>query len=420
MVVTDGHGNIKEQRSLNVINGYNWREALIALARENKQTEQEWNKDAQKAYQDAHAAYIAAVIGELVKMAQKYPNLLISLENLQKDFTKHRPEFEQAVYSQLINAIVNKFGLLIIKNIDPNQHGGVQKPLQLTSQYRTGKFEGVQNGITWLVPPEYTSKIDPATGFVNIQKLTYSTIKEAKSILHGMFKCVKWNDKEQMFELDIYFSDKSKASRKKWALCTTNEKRYYYNRRLKCHQELDVTEELKNLLREFNVSYQDGRNIIGDILKLQKGSGVFFKKFMWLYNCLASMRYFNPNTKEDYIMSPVRSSDGMFFDSRAVSGDMLGKYPQDADANGAFHIAMKCLYLVHEVVLKSDKKSEELKSADLKVDLKDWLGYMQARCAIECEGCQAERLVDGCTGVDSEKTANVRGGKQLTNESVLA
>jgi len=59
-------------------------------------------------------------------------------------------------------------------------------------------------------------------------------------------------------------------------------------------------------------------------------------------NITLSLRHNNGekgDKEQDYILSPVADDKGRFFDSRKAGDDM----PKDADANGAYHIAMKGL-----------------------------------------------------------------------------
>ena len=53
------------------------------------------------------------------------------------------------------------------------------------------------------------------------------------------------------------------------------------------------------------------------------------------------------NAEDDYLISPIKAEDGTFFDSREqFSLGKDAKLPIDADANGAYHIALKGLYLL--------------------------------------------------------------------------
>jgi CRISPR-associated protein Cpf1 len=74
------------------------------------------------------------------------------------------------------------------------------------------------------------------------------------------------------------------------------------------------------------------------------------------------MRNSNAETGEDFISSPVENNEGICFDSR------LGKenLPKDADANGAYHIALKGL-LVLEKIRRDEKRQGDL-SGSLSAD----------------------------------------------------
>ncbi|QCX53978.1 hypothetical protein FGE20_09660 [Elizabethkingia sp. JS20170427COW] len=57
------------------------------------------------------------------------------------------------------------------------------------------------------------------------------------------------------------------------------------------------------------------------------------------------MRNSISNSEVDYLISPVRNKSGDFYDSR-VADDSL---PKDADANGAYHIAKKGLWVLEQI-----------------------------------------------------------------------
>ena len=73
------------------------------------------------------------------------------------------------------------------------------------------------------------------------------------------------------------------------------------------------------------------------------------------------------NREEDRIISPVADKNGDFFDSGNVRDNSA---PQDADANGAFHIALKGLYLLKHGIL--DGKLE-------KISHDTWMKFTQSR-----------------------------------------
>ena len=72
----------------------------------------------------------------------------------------------------------------------------------------------------------------------------------------------------------------------------------------------------------------------------------------------------------DYMTSSVMSVDGNFFDSRTASS----KLPQDADANGAYNIARKGLWLIEKL---KNTKDADLPKAKLAIKNAEWLAYAQ-------------------------------------------
>ena len=89
------------------------------------------------------------------------------------------------------------------------------------------------------------------------------------------------------------------------------------------------------------------------------------------------MRNSNAQTGEDYIISPVKADDGTFFDSRnQLSLGKEAKLPIDADANGAYHIALKGLELLRRF---NETDEIKLKKADMKISNADWFKFVQEK-----------------------------------------
>ena len=81
------------------------------------------------------------------------------------------------------------------------------------------------------------------------------------------------------------------------------------------------------------------------------------------------MRNSNADTREDYILSPVVHDGRQFCTTDEVEkgkdadGNWISKLPVDADANGAYHIALKGLYLL-------------LNPQTKKIENEKWLQFM--------------------------------------------
>lgn len=84
----------------------------------------------------------------------------------------------------------------------------------------------------------------------------------------------------------------------------------------------------------------------------------FYSSLFYAFQKTLQIRNSNVATEEDYILSPV-SIEGRHFCSleeankgRDASGNWISKLPVDADANGAYHIALKGLYLLMNPQIK--------------------------------------------------------------------
>ena len=83
-----------------------------------------------------------------------------------------------------------------------------------------------------------------------------------------------------------------------------------------------------------------------------KGNTSFYKGLIALLRLVLQMRYTDGKGR-DFILSPVANDEGVFFNSEKAKETE----PNDADANGAYHIALKGLLLLKRI--KGEFKKEE-------------------------------------------------------------
>jgi CRISPR-associated protein Cpf1 len=82
------------------------------------------------------------------------------------------------------------------------------------------------------------------------------------------------------------------------------------------------------------------------------------------------MRNSVTGTDIDYMVSPVANGCGDFFDSRNAKEGL----PINADANGAYNIARKGLWLAHQI-----KNANDLSKVKLSITNKEWLQFAQTK-----------------------------------------
>lgn len=381
-VVIDGKGKIVEQRSFNIVGGYNYQEKLWQKENERQAARRDWT--AVTTIKDLKQGYLSAVVHELSKMIVKYKAIVV-LENLNAGFKRMRGGIaERSVYQQFEKALIDKLNYLVFKDAVPAVPGGVLNAYQLTDKFDSFSKMNQQTGFLFYVPAAYTSKIDPLTGFVdcfNWKQIKKNT--ESRKAFTGLFESLCYDANTNNFvlhyrhkanryvrggnlditEWDILIQE-NKEVVSKTGKSYRQGKRIIYRKGSGNHGEASPYyphEELQSLLEEHGISYKAGKNILPKIKAANDNALV--EKLHYIIKAVLQLRNSNSETGEDYISSPVEGRKDWCFDSRAAD-DAL---PQDADANGAFHIAMKGLLLMKRI--RNDEK--------LAISNEDWLNYIQ-------------------------------------------
>jgi CRISPR-associated protein Cpf1 len=160
-----------------------------------------------------------------------------------------------------------------------------------------------------------------------------------------------------------------------------------FDTKKKSYEDVVVTAKLKCLFDKTCINYQNGNNILDEIMaigadlkegeKPSKEIAEFWDGLLYNFKLILQMRNSNSHTGEDYIISPVIAEDGSFFDSREeLKKGENAKLPLDADANGAYHIALKGLSLLKRF---DDADEEELKKLKINISNADWFKFVQEK-----------------------------------------
>lgn len=379
--VIDKDGKIVYQKSLNEIisnNGkhtVNYQKLLDKKEEERDKARKSWGTI--ENIKELKEGYISQVVHEICKLIVKY-DAVIAMEDLNFGFKRGRFKVEKQVYQKFENMLISKLNYLCDKKItDPKAEGGIYKAYQLTNKY-DGVNKAKQNGIIFFVPAWLTSKIDPTTGFSDLLHPKY-TSKDNSIEFFGKFDDIRYNENTDMFEFDINYDNFPKCnadSKKQWTVCTNSE-RIITERNPEKNSEWDshpviLTEGFKALFDEYKIDYShDLKQSI-----LNNSTADFHKKLTKLFALTLQMRNSVTGStapEDDYLISPVRNSSGEFYDSRNYTGE-TAKLPTDADANGAYNIARKGLWIVEQI---KTADSDELDKINLSISNADWLEYAQ-------------------------------------------
>lgn len=377
--VINSNGEIVEQMSLNEIisdNGHrvDYQKLLDTKEKERDKARKNWTSV--ENIKELKEGYISQVVHKICELVVKY-DAVIAMEDLNFGFKRGRFPVEKQVYQKFENMLISKLNLLIDKKADPIEDGGLLRAYQLTN-----KFDGVnkakQNGIIFYVPAWDTSKIDPATGFVNFLKPKYTSVPEAKKLFETIDD-IKYNANTDMFEFYIDYSKFPRCNsdfKKSWTVCTNSSRILTFQNKEKNNmwdnKQIVLTDEFKSLFNEFGIDYKG--NLKDSILSISNAD--FYRRLIKLLSLTLQIRNSITGStlpEDDYLISPVANKRGEFYDSRNYKGTNAA-LPCDADANGAYNIARKALWAIN--VLK-DTPDDMLNKAKLSITNAEWLEYTQ-------------------------------------------
>ncbi len=327
---------------------------------------------------DLKEGYLSRVIHKLAMMMVEH-NAIIVFENLNFGFKRGRFKVERQIYQKLEKMLIDKLNYLMLKDKNPNEPGGLYQALQLTAPFESFKKLGKQSGFLFYVPAYHTSKVCPATGFVNLLYPRYETIKKSQEF-YDKFDEIKYHKDEDIFSFSFDYSEFSKKTegikKHKWTIWTYGNRLINSRNKEKDNRwdtkEINLTADFKGLLNEKKIDFLSEENIKEKIMS--QNDSQFFKKLTYLLRNVLQLRNSRINRDEDWIISPVKDEQGNFYDSRKTDKNL----PKNADANGAYHIALKGLLLLRQL-----KESSDIDKFEPDLSNKNWYEFIQSKCYLK-------------------------------------
>lgn len=370
--VIDSDGKIVKQESMNVIKNDNDYEQDYHKLLEEKEKGREvarinWNTV--ETIKELKEGYLSQVIHKVVEYMLEY-NAIVVLEDLNSGFKNSRKKVEKQVYQKFEKMLIDKLNYLVDKKKNVDEAGGALHAYQLTSKFESFAKLGKQSGFLFYIPAWNTSKIDPTTGFASLIHFKYTSVNDAKDKI-SKFKKISYNGNYFEFKMDYRdFTEKATGTRTEWVLCSYGERIVNFRNpeinNMWDSKELDLTEKIMKLFLQYNIDISK-ENLIDQILLSEEKK--FFEELFRCINLVLQIRNSITNSDVDYMISPVKNENGEFFDTRKY--DKNSYLPCDADANGAYNIARKGLWLMEQI---RNTEGDKVKMA---ITNKEWLSYAQ-------------------------------------------
>lgn len=375
----DLKGRIIKQMTLNEIKqqtggnyGTNYKELLAAREGDRAEARRNWKKI--ENIKDLKAGYLSQVVHVIAQMMVEY-NAIVVLEDLNKGFMRGRQKIERSVYEQFEHMLIDKLNFYVDKKKEACAPGGLLHGLQLANKFESFNKLGKQSGCLFYVPAWNTSKIDPVTGFVNMLDARYESVESSRRFF-SRFDVIRYNEEKNWFEFTFDYNNfhaKLDGTKTQWTLCTYGSRIKTFRNPAKLNQwdneEVVLTDEFKKVFANAGVNIHG--NLKEDICSLAKREHL--EPLMHLMKLLLQLRNSKTNSEVDYMLSPV-AEKGVFYDSRSCNGNL----PIDADANGAYNIARKGLWVLRQI--QNSKPGDKL---NLALSNKEWLRFVQEKSNFE-------------------------------------
>lgn len=373
LVMIDLEGRIVKQCSLNVLDGKDYRALLDRREAERLEARRSWRN--LEGIKELKEGYLSQVVHQIAMLVMDR-HAAVVLEDLNPGFMRGRQKVEKAVYQKFEKALIDKLNCLVSKQAEPSSPGGILRPLQLTNKFESFKKMGKQNGLLLYVPAWNTSKIDPATGFVNLFDTRYTSVQAARAFFES-FDSIAFNRAKNRFEFKFdydKFTTRAAGTKTRWTVCTNGERLETFRNPEKNSEwdtrEVRLTAEFRRLFEEFGIEP------LGELKQaiVSQGEKQFFERLLHLFKLTLQMRNSVTGTEVDYLVSPVEGESGGFFDGRTCPDTL----PKNADANGAYNIALKGLMAIRQIK-QAKAEGQELKKLKFDLSNKAWLNFAQQK-----------------------------------------
>lgn len=365
LTLINQQGEILKQKTFNTVNQFDYHKKLTQREKERDEARKSWASIGK--IKDLKEGFLSAVIHEIAVMMVEN-NAIVVLEDLNFGFKRGRFKVERQVYQKFEKMFIDKLNYLCFKDRKSDEDGGILRGYQLAQKFVSFQRLGKQSGFLFYIPAAYTSKIDPVTGFVNHFNFNDITNAEKRKDFFMKMKRIVMKDGHIEFEFDYKdFNTFQTDYKNKWVLSTRGKR---------INRNGDTRYPTEDIIKAFagkGVSLSDGMDIKA---LLSEQDDTIYKELFDAFRLTVQMR--NSNQEEDFVISPVADKNGRYFCSideankgKDADGNWVAKLPVDADANGAYHIALKGLYML--ITIK--KQGKPLKNIERIANF-EWFKFM--------------------------------------------
>ena len=369
LTLINQRGEILKQKTFNMVGNFNYHAKLEQRELERDQARKSWQSVGK--IKDLKEGFLSAVIHEIAIMMIEN-NAIVVLEDLNFGFKRGRFKVERQVYQKFEKMLIDKLNYLTFKDRKADEEGGILRGYQLAQKFTSFQRLGKQSGFLFYIPAAYTSKIDPVTGFVNHFNFNDITNAEKRKEFFMKMERIEMRNGNIEFEFDYRkFKTYQTDFQNIWTVNSSGKRIVMKIDENGRKQMMDYypTKEIMKAFSDKNITLSESadlKTLLADIDTNPKNASLYGTLF-YAFQKTLQMRNSNSITEEDYILSPVIHNGKQFNTNDEVNkgqdadGNWISKLPVDADANGAYHIALKGLYLLLNPQTKKIENEKWLK-----------------------------------------------------------
>lgn len=371
-------GEILKQKTFNTVGDYNYQAKLTQREQERDQARKSWQSVGK--IKDLKEGFLSAVIHEIAKMMIEN-NAIVVLEDLNFGFKRGRFKVERQVYQKFEKMLIDKLNYLSFKERKTDEEGGILRGYQLAQQFKSFQRLGKQSGFLFYIPAAYTSKIDPVSGFINHFNFNDITNAEKRKEFFMKMERIEMKNGDIEFEFDYRkFKTYQTDYENVWTVSTYGKRIIMQPDEMghKVMKDFYPTRQIIKAFESKGITLEEGKDIKALLSAIEANTmnASFYSTLFFAFQKTLQMRNSNSATEEDYILSPVAVNGKHFCSTdeankgRDANGNWISKLPVDADANGAYHIALKGLYLLMNPLTR-------------KIENEKWLQFMVEKPYLE-------------------------------------
>ena len=389
LTLIDRDGKIIEQRSLNHLPSnkagrlIDYHSQIVTRMRQKQliqrdlqsnveNAESTWGKEDE--IKGAREGYISLVVYLVAQYMRDGKTLLVM------DYVRDKVKgtlFDSNQLTSIQRQIIAKLACLRLRNIPMGQPGSVNKPITLCKQVTTNSALIGRNGMVYITDLSFFNRIiDPTTGFMNLlPSLSDLTVKAAKALLDS-FDEMRYDPQRDLFmfsytpnRLKVPAGKLSLKSDQPMTFTTEEADRYQFagyadNGSPIVENYNDITQRIKALLAEGEVTYDDGQNILPRLARSTRRSSIHMA-LLQLLRCLLRMdSYHNLRPEEEGYYS-------------AAEGGLRVKHKNAIDETRGYVLALRGLaytYKYRQAVERCTHEEINMKEAT-RVTLEDLAAF---------------------------------------------